>query len=391
MGEVTTGVIEASSHEAAIELLQSNELIVISCAATVSIPFWMRELEFLQRVKQKEIVTFSRQLAILFSAKVGLVSALEALAGQQENPRFRNVLLQIASDTEAGVVLSKSLAKHPDLFSSFFTNLIKAGEVSGNLENTLNYLADHLEKQYYLTSKVRGAMIYPAFILVGFIVVAVLMLIMVIPNLVAVLKESGQELPWATKLIIFLSDGLRKWGWLALIVLVGAGIALWRYIRTPLGRRMLDRLKLEMPILGPVFQKLYLARFTENLSTLIKGGLPVLQALQIAGEVVDNVVFAEIIFDAKEQVRIGNTISSVLEKHEEIPSMVVQMIVVGERSGHVDFVMKKVADYYLQEVDAVINNLSSLIEPFLIILLGIGVAVLLVAVLLPIYNIAGGM
>jgi len=192
-------------------------------------------------------------------------------------------------------------------------------------------------------------------------------------------------------MIIGLSNLLASWGWLIFLVLAGAGIFAWRYVKTPQGRRMLDVIKLKMPLFGDIFRKVYIARFTENFSTLLHGGVPVLQALQVAGDVVGNVVFSEIILEAKEGVRVGNTISSVLESSSEIPPMVSQMIATGEKIGQLEFVLEKVATFYKQEVDDVVNTISVLIEPILIVVLGIGVAILLVAILMPIYNLAGVM
>jgi len=388
--EVETGQISASSQAEAIENLHGRNLVVLSCRPVISMPFWLKDIK-IKSVKQKELVVFSRQLSALFSAKVPLVTALRALARQQQNYYFKEIIFEIANDVEAGFILSKSLSKHPKEFSAFYINLVKSGEVSGNLESVLIYLADHLEKQYYLATRVRNAMIYPAFVFLGFLVVAVLMLILVIPNLTSILEETGQQLPLTTRMIIGLSNLLASWGWLIFLVLAGAGIFAWRYVKTPQGRRILDVIKLKMPLFGDIFRKVYIARFTENFSTLLHGGVPVLQALQVAGDVVGNVVFSEIILEAKEGVRVGNTISSVLESSSEIPPMVSQMIATGEKIGQLEFVLEKVATFYKQEVDDVVNAISVLIEPILIVVLGIGVAILLVAILMPIYNLAGVM
>ena len=390
-GEIQNGTIKASSQEGALAVLQGQDLIVVSIQASEGIPVWLRQIKIFQRIKQKEVVNFSRQLSILVSAKVPLVQALQALAKQQQNPLFRETLFMVAHDVESGLIFSKALGKHSKQFSPFYINLIKSGEVSGNLENTLKYLADHLENQYSLMMKVRNAMMYPAFITLGFIIVAVLMMIFVIPNLISILEETGQELPLITRMIIGISRFFQNWWWIILLVLIGAGAGAWQYVRTPQGRRIFDGMKLKIPIFGSVFQKVYLARFTENLSTLVKGGLPILQSLQVSSDVVGNVIFTELLLEAKEGVRVGNTISFVFEQHPEIPSMVTQMISTGEKTGSLDFVLQKIADYYNQEVDGIVSTLSSLIEPVLIILLGVGVAVLLTAILLPIYNIAGGM
>ena len=391
-GEVQSGTIAAPSLEAAIEALQLHNLIVISCQPTEHLPLFLRQIKIFQRVRTKELVSFFQQLSILYGAKVPLVESFNVLAQQQKNSYFRDILLKIGQDVEAGLILSKALSKYPKEFSLFHINLIKSGEVSGNLENTFNYLAEHSEKQYYLVSRVRGAMIYPAFILSGFIIVLVLMLILVIPKLVNILKESGQELPLLTRVIIGTSDFFISWWWLIFLVIIGFLIVGWQYYNKPEGKRFFDLIKLKIPIFGSVFQKVYLARFSENLGTLIKGGLPILQALQISSEVVGNRIFASLILEAKEEVRIGNTISSVFERHSgEIPLMVTQMISTGEKSGQLDFILGKIANFYTQEVDNTVKNLSGLIEPVLIVILGVGVAILMVGVLMPIYNLASGL
>jgi type IV pilus assembly protein PilC len=388
--EIETGQISALSQAEAIEVLHAKNLIVLSCRPVASLPFWVKDIK-IKFVKQKELVVFSRQLAALFSAKVSLVTALRALGRQQDNSYFKEIIFGISDDVEAGSILSKALAKHPKEFSSFYINLVKSGEVSGNLESVLNYLADHLEKQYYLATRVRNAMIYPAFVLLGFIAVAVLMLILVIPNLTSILKETGQSLPLTTRMIMGLSDLFVAWGWLIFLLLIAVGIFVWRYVKTPQGREMLDMIKLKMPIFGNIFKKVYIARFTENFGTLLRGGVPVLQALQVSGEVVGNTVFSEIIFKAKEGVRVGNTISSVLESSPEIPPMVSQMVATGEKIGQLEFVLEKIATFYKQEVDDVVSTISALIEPVLIVFLGVGVTILLTAILMPIYNLAGVM
>ncbi len=288
-------------------------------------------------------------------------------------------------------MLSKALEKYPRIFSPFFINIIKSGEVSGTLEDVLNYLADYLEKQYYLSSRIKGAMIYPVFILGGFIIIAILMLVMVIPHLADILKEAGQTLPWTTKLIISTSDGLRSFGWLLGLILIAFIGGVVYYVKNySIGRKIWDTIKLKMPIAGPIFQQFYLSHMSDTLGTLISGGVPILQSLQVAAEVMDNVVLKGIILEAKEEVRVGNTMSSVFEKHEEIPLMVTNMLAVGEQTGSIDMVLKKISSFYTKEVDSTVNSLSQLIEPILIIVLGVGVGILVASVFMPIYSIVGG-
>lgn len=392
-GETQSGTVEAANRAAAVEALQARGLIILNLAGAETTPVFARSLKIFQRVKTKDLVSFSRQLSTLVSAQVPLLTSLQSLAKQEENKYFQGIIFEVANDVEGGTIFSRALSRHPKVFSDFFTNMVRSGEASGNLENSLLYLADYLEKQYYLASRVRGALAYPAFILGVFILIAVLMLILVIPKLMGFLQETGQELPFVTKVIIGASNFMRGWWWLILILLVGGGWYVYYAVKnSPAVRWQWDTLKLKLPIFGKkIFQKIYVARIAENLSTLIQGGLTILQALQVTSEVVGNVVFQSIVAEAKEEVRVGNTLSSSFMKHKEIPILVSQMIATGEQTGSLDIILKKLAQFYSKEIDNTVDTLSQLIEPVLIVLIGGGVAVLVASILMPIYNIAGGM
>lgn len=389
-GELQTGVIEANTKQTAIEALQTRGLIILNLESEEGIPFFARQLKLFQRVKQKELVGFARQLSILFSAQVPLLESLHALAKQTENLYFQQILFEIANDVEGGTILSKAMAKHPKVFSIFFINMVRSGEASGSLENSLQYLADYLEKQYYLMSRVRGAMIYPAFILSAFFGIGTVLMIVVVPQLTSFLTESGQELPITTKILIAVSGFLGAWWWLLGLLIFGGAGYLYYAVRTlPAARQRWDAIKLKIPIFGKrVLQKLYLTRFAENLSTLIQGGLTILQALQVTSEVVGNSVFEKIILEAKEDVRVGNALSASLARHPEIPMLVSQMIATGEKTGSVDSILKKMAGFYSKEIDSTVDNLSQLIEPILILFIGGAVGILVASILMPIYNVA---
>jgi len=392
-GETQTGAIEANNSRAALEALHARNLIVLNLEPASQTPLFARRLKFLERVKIREVVIFNRQLATLVSAQVPLLTALQALAKQTDNEYFQNVILEVSADVEGGAVLSRALARHPKVFSVFTVNMIKSGEASGNLESSLSYLADYLEKQQHLMSRVKNSMTYPGFILAAFTIVGALMMILVVPKLTAFLGESGQELPPLTKIIVGLALFLKGWWWLLLIILVGGGWYLYYLVQnSPLARYRWDAIKLKLPIFGKkIFQKMYVTRIAENLSTLIQGGLSILQALQVTADIVGNAVFQRIMNEAKEEVRVGNSLSGSLAKHKEIPPLVVQMIATGEQTGSLDVILKKMAQFYSREIDITVDNLSQLIEPLLIFLIGGAVAILMVAILMPIYNIAGGM
>lgn len=389
-GQMQSGKVDAPSEGAAVEILHQNNLVVVE-VRPVGGAFFGKSIQFLQRVKSKELVAFSRQLAILFSAKVSLVESLSTLSHQTTNLYFRDVILDVAHEVEAGGFLSRALAKHPKVFNAFFVNLIKSGEASGNLENALNYLADYIERRYYLVSQVKGAMIYPAVIFVFFIVAVVVFLFWIFPTIGGMLKESGQELPLPTKIILWVSNAFTNWWFLILLFLIGGITSVVLFIKTERGRYALDKFKLRVPIFNKVFRNIYLAHFTENLSTLIKGGVPILAALKICSDLVGNVVFGGIINKAREGVRVGEPMHMVFAREIDIPPMVTQMIASGEQTGQLDMVLAKLASFYAREVESLVNNLSKLIEPLLIVTLAVGVGILVASVLLPIYNIVGGM
>lgn len=389
-GEMQSGVAEAANEKSAITALQAKGLIILELKSASGSVFSLN-LKLFQSVKAKDISTFARQLSTLVSAQVPLLASLQSLSKQVENEYFKDVLFEVANDVEGGTVFSKALARHPKVFSELFINMIKSGEASGGMENSLLYLADYLEKQDHLNSRVRGALIYPAVILGAFVIIVILMMIFVIPKLTSFLQEAGQELPFMTKAMIGASNFLIVWWWLLLVLVSGAVYYTIHAVKNdPSARRKWDLLKLKMPVFGKrVFEKIYITRFAENLSTLIQGGLSILQALQVTSDVLGNVVYRDIVLEAKESVRVGESLSSSLAKHKEIPPLVTQMIATGEQTGSLDVILKKMGQFYSREADATIDTMSQLIEPFLILLIGGGVIVLIMAILMPIYNIAG--
>lgn len=383
-------MVEAVNEKAAIATLQGKGLIILELESASGSVFSLN-FKLFQRVKSKEVSIFARQLATLVSAQVPLLTSLQSLSKQVENDYFKEILFDVANDVEGGTVFSKALARHSKIFSEFFINMIKAGEASGGMEKSLLYLADYLEKQDHLNSRVRGALIYPGVIISAFIVIVILMMIFVVPKLTNFLQEAGQELPFMTRMMIGLSNFLINWWWLLLILVSGgAYYAVYAVKHNPAARRQWDYLKLKMPVFGKkVFEKIYITRFAENLSTLIQGGLSILQALQVTSEILGNVVYRDIVLEAKESVRVGESLSSSLAKRKEIPPLVTQMIATGEQTGSLDVILKKMGQFYSREADATIDTISQLIEPLLILLIGGGVIVLIMAILMPIYNIAG--
>lgn len=387
-GESRTGIIEARSEESALDILQQKGLVVTSLAIKGESIFNV-DISFLSRVSQKDIVIFSRQIATLFEAQIPVVDALRTLIDQTEKPKLRAIISEILDDVTGGLALSRAMEKHRGVFSAFYINLVRSGEESGKLQEIFSYLADYLERSYAITSKARNAMIYPAFVFFTFVGVLVLMLVIVIPRLVGIFEDTGQEVPFYTQIVIFISNLLRNWGLLFLIIFIGSVLGLWRWGQTETGRTFFHTLQIRMPIFGGLYTKLYMARLTDNLRTLIVGGIPIIRALSITRDVVVNVVYQKAITDAIESVKGGSTISAAFERTPEIPVLVTHMIRIGEQAGRLDSILANISKFYQREVDDMVDNIVSLIEPALIIFLGAGVGILVASVLIPLYNLVG--
>ena len=391
-GEIQTGTVEAGSREAAVETLQRHGLLVVFLEETSTIPIYARSLKIFQRIKLRDITIFYRQLAILFEANVSPLESLRILGEQIKNPVFKEIIFEVENDIRGGEPLSSAMEKHPKVFSAFYINVVKAGEATGNLSEILKYLADHAEREYAITSKVRSAFTYPAVIFSLFAVVGTLMMIFVVPQMASMLEELGQELPLTTRILIGTSKILRSWIWLIVLIIIALIIALRRFIQTPRGSLWMDILKLNLPIFKNLFQKIYLARFSENLRTLLKGGISILKALDITAAVIGNKVYENIVKEAREKVRMGETISSAFDDYpKQITPLVTQMVAVGEKTAQLDIILDKVALFYQQDVDRMVGNMTQLIEPLMLLILGAGVGFLVSSILMPIYNITSGL
>lgn len=388
-GEMRSGFIETSSKEAAIDFLQQQKLIVVSVKEFGKKSFL--EFEIGGGVKQKDIAVFSRQLSTLFEAQIPVVEALKTLLGETGKSALRGPIAEILDDITGGMSLSQAIAKHPKVFSTFYLNLVRSGEESGKLQEIFSYLADYLERSYYLNTKARNALIYPAFILVAFVAVFVILLVIVIPRLITIFEETGQAIPIYTQAIIILSTFLRDWGFVILFFLIGGAVILWRWSLTINGKYFFHKLLISLPVIGEMYRKLYMARLSNNLRTLLVGGIPIIRALSISADVVGNMVYQKAIEDAIESVKGGGTISASFEKTPEIPVLVTQMIKIGESSGRLDFILESMSKFYQREVDSTIENLVALIEPSLIVFLGIAVGILVGSILVPLYNLVGSL
>lgn len=389
-GGVIEGLIEAPNQERAIDILHGKDLVILSIEEAKKNIFKKDLLASISKPNRKDIVIFTRQLSTLISADVSLVEGLGILAKQSEKESFKKVISEVSSAIEGGASISSALARFPKLFDQFYVSLVRSGEVSGKLDTNLLYLADSLERSAAMNSKIRGALSYPAFVLFAMVIVSVIMVIFVLPNLLSILKEAGvQELPITTKALIVITDFVNSNLILITILFVALVVVVFKYAKTPQGKLRFDRFKIVMPGFGKIIRNFYIARIAESLSTLVKSGVPILDGLQISSEVVSNIIFKNILLEARENVRGGGTISETFSKFEEFPPLVTSMIAVGEKTGRTDFMLDNIFRFYKTESENDIESISQIIEPALILVLGIGVALLVAAILLPIYSLVG--
>jgi len=385
-GIIQTGIIEASSREGALSLLQDHGFYVTELKESKE-PFW-KEIKFFQKIDLKEISAFSRQLSMMFDAKVSLIESLKALGEQTKNSAFQDKIFSLAEEVEGGTAFSKALSIHPETFSVFYVSMVKAGEASGKLSDSLNYLADYLEREQDLSSKTQGALVYPFAILSLSTLVIGAMIYMVIPQLKGVLDDSGTEIPDLTKTILDVSDSIRANGFLIAAFLVVAIFGGLRYYKTENGKNTIDSLLLKVPIIGMFLKTSYLARISRNLSTLISGGLMITQSIELSAEVVGNISYKEALLAIRDGVRKGMPMSSVLSSYPKLfPPIFIQMTMVGEKTGNLDESLMRVSDFYQKEVGATITKMLNLLEPALIIFLGVVVGGLMFSILMPLYEV----
>ena len=389
-GAQRQGTIDAVNIDVAIAALQRRNLVVSAIDPVVAKVSGLSRISFFDRVTNADIVMISRQMTTLFEAQVSALRAFRLLASEARTPRLGETLSDIANDIQSGSAISAALGKHPDVFSPFYVNMVRAGEESGKLDETFTFLSDYLDRNYEIAQKAKNALIYPAFIMLTFVVVMGIMLTVVIPNLATILNEAGQSIPLYTRAVIGLSNFLRHYILLLSIFVVVGGIFLVRFGATPVGREMFSRARIQIPIIGGIYQKLFLSRIADNLSTMLKSGIQMLRSLEITGTVVGDVTYEKIITAAAADVKAGLPVSESLRKHPEIPGIMIAMLKIGEETGNTGHVLDTMAKFYRREVNHAVDTLVSLIEPFMIVALALGVAVLLASVLIPIYNIASG-
>jgi type IV pilus assembly protein PilC len=387
-GKLKTGEINAQNEANAAELLAEHKLILTKLTAKKEGGFDVsRLLAVLRRVSLKDKVIFTRQLGTMIKSGLPIVQALHILGDQTQNKKFSKVIQEMSAAIEGGASFSTALAKHPQEFDRVYVNLVKSGEASGRLDVTMERLATQQEKTYRLIGKVRGAMLYPAFVMAALVAASILMLIVVIPPLKSIFSDAGANLPLPTRILVASSDALLAFWYLFLLAAIGLAVGARFFLRSEGGKSAMDRLKLRAPIFGGLFKKIYIARFTRTLAGLVGGGVPILQALEIVAESVGNSVYSKALKDAAKQVESGVPLSTPIKANPIFPALVPQMISVGEQTGKMDQVLTKLADFFEEEVDNIVKNLSTLMEPILMVVMGIAVGGLLIAILMPIYNL----
>ena len=350
-GALRTGTVEAATEAAAFDILKERSLIVVSIVPHKK--NFLDGLNFFNRISVKDVVLFSRQLATLIDASVPIVQALQILQYQVTSPGLRQVIIEITQKVEAGDSLSAALSQYPKVFSALYINLIRAAELSGTMDQALDYLANQVEKDYDMRSKIISALTYPAFIVGALVIVGFLMFIYVLPPLISVLQESSVALPFTTKILINTTHFFQHFWWLVLILLVGGAGGYRYYSQTFGGRYAVDYIKIKIPIIGKLFEKIYMARFARNLSTLVSGGIPIVKALESVADIIGNQVYHDIIMEVAQQVRNGKSVALALVDHPEFPPIISQMTQIGETTGKLHDILDKLAGFYEKEVNTV--------------------------------------
>lgn len=386
-GELQVGNVEAASRDAAAAILLGHELFVLSVEAVREDSMLLRLTNFFERVKMMDIMIFTRQFATLLSSQVPVGESLRSLYAQTTRPVLKEIITEIASDVDSGFSLSQALGRHPGVFSEFYVNMVKSAEVTGRLSEILDFLADYLEKQSILVGKLRNALIYPAFVIGLFIVVVFVMMTMVLPQMMPIFTESKVALPLATRVVIGISGFLSGYWWVMLIVAAVTAILFIDYMQTAEGKAIVDEISLRLPIFGTLFQFLYLARFAESTKVLIQGGLTIPQAVEISSHTIGNYVYRDILHETAQNIRKGQLLSQALKDAPYFPPLVGQLIAVGESTGRLEVLLSKISDYYGRQVDDKVGNLVELIQPALLVVIGVMVAGLFAAILLPLYNL----
>ena len=389
-GHTVKGDIQAPDKVKALDILRKKNLLILKLEETKSMASLLSSFKIpgRKKVSLDELVIFTRQMATLTGAGITIVNSLDTLAEQTENPGFKRALLEIRNDVNTGASLSEAMSKHNSIFSEFFINMIRAGESSGMLDEVLEKVATYLEKTNALQKKIKSALIYPAVVTSMAVGITLLMILKVIPVFKDIFSGFGADLPAPTQFMINLSDQSRKYFGLAVLILgIIVALAKW-YSSTEKGRLKIDSIKLRLPVFGPLFRKVAISKFSRTLSTLVRSGVPILGALEIVAKTSGNVVIESTIDHVRSNVREGESIAAPMEKSGIFPPLVTRMVSVGEKTGELEKMLSKISDFFDEQVDTMVDGLTSLMEPMIIAFLGIVIGGIVICMFLPIFKIS---
>ena len=385
-GKTLTGNMDAENKEAIISELRKKNYFITSIGQKKGIASFSTEITLFQSVKLEDLTIFYRQFATMINAGLTIVKCLDILAEQVENKLLVKVLKEVKENIESGSTLAEAFSKHPKVFSNLYISMIKAGEIGGVLDEVLSRIADLIEKEYALRQKVKSAMTYPLFVLSAAVLMAIFLLTFILPQFATVFQSFGAKLPALTMGLITLTRLFNRFWYVLLIVIVALVFALLAYTKTPTGRMNFDKFKLKAPIFGVILRKTAIVRFTQTLSTLIKSGVPILEALQVSSESIGNAVVALAVTNAKARIKEGQSISIPLAESGVFPPMVTQMILVGEESGELENMLINIATFYNQEVERAVERLTSVIEPIMMAFISLIIGTMIIAMYLPIFG-----
>ena len=385
-GKIFTGNMEGENRSSVISRLREMDYYITSVIEKKKNILFSTQLQIFKGIKLRDLTIFYRQFATMVNAGLTLVNSLDILTEQVENKVLANHIKAVKSDVEAGSTLADSMAKFPQVFSELYLSMVRAGEVGGVLDEILNKIADLMEKEFALRQKVKSAMAYPSFVAGAAVIMSVFMLAFILPQFVGVFKQFGGELPALTQFFVTLTILFNRYWYLFFMVFAGLVAAFLAYKRTPSGKLNLDKFKLRAPIIGEINRKSAVSRFTRILGTLIKSGVPILEALQVSSNAIGNLVISSAVLGARTKIKEGQSISGPLAASGVFPPMVTQMIMVGEESGELEEMLLNVAKFYDEEVDRAVEKLTAIIEPLMMAFIALTVGVMIIAMYLPIFN-----
>ncbi len=396
-GKTKTGTLEAKDEHALAQALRSEDYILTS-AKSLEIKqgkkkniFKLNLGKILKRISLIDKLMFTRHLAVMIGAGFSLNQGLEVLTKQTENPNFRKILVELVENIKKGQSFADSLTKYPKVFNDFFINMVRVGEKGGNLEEVLDILAQHLKKEHDLRSKIRGAMFYPAIILVAMVGIAILMMIVVIPKLTVVFEEMNFQLPLTTRILIGISKFISNYFYIGVIAFLILAVILTKFFQTKKGKQILSFISLKTPVFGKITKKVNCAKFARSFSSLMKSGVPIIDSLNVVSQIVTNTFYSNSLLEITNKIKEGEKMQESLEKYKNLyPALVTQMIGVGEQTGELSEIMGRLAEFYEEEVKNVTDNLTSIIEPVLMIILGVAVGFFAISMIQPMYSMMQG-